>query len=135
MPIRDHRDLTAWQKAMDIAVTCYQGSEAFPQREVNGLAQQLRRTAVSIPSGIAAGHARRGPSEFVRLLRVSLSALAELETQLEIAERLGYLDPFGAELLRAQSREVGKLLNGLVRSLARKGDAGSGSTAGAAPDR
>ena len=113
----DYRDLVAWQKAMDLVERVYVASAVFPREEQYGLTAQLRRAAVSVPSNIAEGQGRRSSDdEFVRFLQISVGSLCELETQLELAVRLKFLTKPQAVDLRACSDEVGRLVNGLIRS-------------------
>src|SRR6202789_4282603 len=86
-----YRDLIAWQKAMSLVNAVYDATEAFPKREVYSLTDQIRRAAVSIPSNIAEGQAHYGNREFVHYLRHSRGSLAELETQILIAQRRNYV--------------------------------------------
>ena len=95
----------------------YRVTESFPQREVFGLTNQMRRAAVSIPSNIAEGQGRRTTKDFVNFLYVALGSRNEAETQLLIAFRLGYLDEARCNELLSLSAEVGRLINGLVNSL------------------
>jgi four helix bundle protein len=88
---KKYSDLIAWQKAMDLVAVVYQLTAEFPKAEVYGLTSQLRRAAVSVPSNIAEGYARSGRREFAHALSIALGSLAEVETQILIAERLGYL--------------------------------------------
>jgi four helix bundle protein len=111
------KDLIVWQKAMDLATNVYRVTETFPKREVYSLTDQIRRAAVSVPSNIAEGQAHFSKAEFLHFLRHSSGSLAELETQVLIAERLEYTRHAEAEALLAQVVEVGKLLNGLINSL------------------
>lgn len=111
------KDLIVWQKAMDLVTSVYRVTEAFPKREVYSLTDQIRRAAVSVPSNIAEGQAHFSKAEFLHFLRHSSGSLAELETQILIAERLEYTGRTEAEALLAQVVEVGKLLNGLINSL------------------
>src|SRR6266850_5911802 len=90
--IRDYRDLEVWQKAMDLVADCYTVTKQFPREELYGLTAQLRRSAVSVPSNIAEGRGRRGIGGFLYHLSVANGSLVELETQLLIAVRLGYLN-------------------------------------------
>lgn len=114
-----HRDLIAWQKAMDMVNAIYDATEGFPKREVYSLTDQICRAAVSIPSNIAEGQAHYSNREFVHYLRHSRGSLAELETQIQIAQRRNYLsDTQAAELLK-QTDEVGRILSGLINSLKR----------------
>jgi four helix bundle protein len=85
-----------------------------------GLANQLRRAAVSIPSNIAEGHGRVSGREFAHHLAIAYGSLCELETQLLIAQRLGYVDNDTGDVLRSQAAEVGRPINGLSRAIARK---------------
>src|SRR3569832_1071706 len=91
MPINSFRDLRVWQISMDFVEIIYRHTRQFPKSEVYGLASQIQRAAVSIPSNIAEGHSLRQTPNFIRHLAIACGSLAELETQLEIARRLGYL--------------------------------------------
>ena len=113
---RDYRDLTVWQKAMDLVTDVYRATRAFPKEELYGLTVQLRRCAISVPSNIAEGQGRLTRGEFRQFLGHAKGSLAELETQLIIAERLGYLK--APQALVSQLAEVARLLNGLLNSLA-----------------
>lgn len=86
-----YKDLIAWKKAMDLADLVYDFTEDFPKREIYSLTDQMRRAAVSIPSNIAEGQARHSNREFLHFLRNSRGSLAELETQILIAQRRRYL--------------------------------------------
>ena len=84
------KDLIVWQKAMDLVASVYRVTDGFPKREVYSLTDQIRRAAVSVPSNIAEGQAHFNKGEFVHFLRHANGSLAELETQLLLAERLEY---------------------------------------------
>jgi four helix bundle protein len=112
---RSHRDLLAWQEAMGLVQTVYQQTKGFPKDEVFGLAVQMRRAAVSVPSNIAEGAARNSSREYFQYLGIATGSLAELETQLELATRLGYLQQ-GSEALQHVHR-VGRLVNALRNSI------------------
>jgi len=112
---RTHRDLVAWQAAMDLAEIVYQQTSTFPKEETFGLTIQVRRAAVSVPSNIAEGAARNSSREFFQYLGVAAGSLAELETQVELAIRLKYLPKNTEALIHA--RRVGRLVNALRRSL------------------
>ena len=88
----DHKNLEAWKQAICLVEEVYKISATFPKQETYGLTSQLRRAAVSIPSNISEGAARNGRKEYSNFLGISLGSLAELETQLIIASRLGYAD-------------------------------------------
>ena len=113
--IVSHKDLVVWQKSIALACKVYAASRRLPRDERFGLQGQLRRSAVSIPSTIAEGVARRNRYEFTQSLFVARSALAELETQYIIASRQADLGDPQATL--EEIAEVGRLLNGLIRSL------------------
>jgi four helix bundle protein len=89
--IDSFKDLIVWQKAMDLAESSYRLTTYLPREETYGLAIQIRRAAISIPSNIAEGQQRHGPREFLHFLSIVLGSLAELETQLLLTVRLQYL--------------------------------------------
>lgn len=112
-----YKDLIAWQKAMDLVTAVYTATEKFPKREVYSLTDQIRRAAVSVPSNIAEGQAHFNHREFLHFLQHSRGSLAELETQVLIAERLHYVSGTDAEPLFRQIEELGRILNGLISSI------------------
>jgi four helix bundle protein len=114
MSEKPHRSLTLWQKALDFVVELYAATARFPVSERFGLAAQMRRAAVSIPSNMAEGAARRGQKEYLQFLYVARGSLSELDTQLEIAARLGYIVDEKSKVLRDRLDEVGRLLSGLI---------------------
>ena len=118
--VRRYQDLVVWQKAMDFVVACYAVSRNFPSSEKFGHSSQLQRAAVSIPANIAEGQGRQHTAEFIQFLCIAYGSLMEAETHLQIAQRLGYLDNLVLKELLMQSAEVGRLLNGLLRSLRQK---------------
>jgi len=89
--VKSYRDLLVWQKGIDLAETIYRLTEMFPQYELYGLANQLRRAAVSVPSNISEGQTRNHTREFIQYLYVSLGSLSEIDTQVTIAHRLNYI--------------------------------------------
>ncbi len=115
--IKCYTDLFAWQKAMLLSERVYQITSGFPKEEVYGLTNQIRRASVSIPSNIAEGLERKSDSSFKSFLHISQGSRAELETQIILAERLSYMNEIQKNELIALSQEVGKLINGLIRSL------------------
>jgi four helix bundle protein len=117
MPVRSYRDLVAWQKAMELVVSVYTCTQTFPKVETYGLISQMRRAAVSVPSNIAEGHTRISTGEFRQFLGHALGSLVEIETQILIGERLSYIDAEKSNGLLARTTELGKILNGLLRSL------------------
>jgi four helix bundle protein len=115
--IQCYRDLIVWQRAMELVVNIYQSTASFPESERYGLTSQLRRSAVSIPSNIAEGAARISRGEFRQFLGHARGSLAEVETQVSLANRLGYLSGERTEALFLRCTSVGKVLNGLLTSL------------------
>lgn len=115
--ITSYRDLLVWQRSMDLAQAIYATTSRFPPAERFGLTAQMRRAAVSIPSNIAEGQSRNSTGEFLNFLGIARGSLAELETQLLLAGRLSLLpEPEQADRLQ-ETAQVGRLLNGLMRSL------------------
>src|SRR5436309_689121 len=115
--VTSYRDLTVWQRAMDLVDLAYEVTRAFPRDERFGLAAQLQRCAVSVPSNIAEGHGREHLGEYVHHLSIANGSLMELETQLLIASRRLYITTGEVEPVLELSRVVGRLLAGLVRAL------------------
>jgi four helix bundle protein len=113
-----YRDLIAWQKAMVLVRAVYLHTRGFPKEEMYGLAGQLRRAAVSVPSNIAEGQGRLSKKEFRQFLAVARGSLLEVETQLLIAADLHYFAPEIAQELEIQTHEVPRILSGLIDSLA-----------------
>lgn len=93
MGVKSYRDLLIWQKAMELVVGCYQVSQGFPKHEVFGITSQSQRAAVSIPANITEGQAREHTGEFKHCLAIASGSLAELETHILIAKRIGCLTP------------------------------------------
>ena len=112
-----YTDLIVWQKAKTLATAVYRITESFPHKEMYGLTSQARRAAVSVASNIAEGQGRLTKDEFQQLLGYSRGSLLELETQLAIAVDLNYLEKREFEKVEAQTREVKRLLNGLIESI------------------
>lgn len=112
--IHSYKELIVWQKAMDLVVLIYKITKNFPEEEKYGLTSQMRRCAVSIPSNIAEGRRRGSQRDYRQFLMVAYGSGAELETQMEIAERLGFMK--NAEEIRAKDllTEVMKILNKLI---------------------
>lgn len=110
-----HYDLKVWQLAMDLVTDIYAITKLFPDSEKFALASQMQRAAVSVPSNIAEGAGRESVADFARFLVIARGSLSELETQLLISQRLGYVDNV-SELL-SRIKEIFKLLKGLIRKL------------------
>ena len=111
------RDLIVWQKAMDLAVETYQLVKLLPKEETYSLADQMRRSAVSIPSNIAEGQGRITSKEFIRFLSLARGSLCELSTQLELCERLQYIDTSITASSHHLIIEIAKMLNALSKSV------------------
>jgi len=114
---RYFRDLLVWQKSMQLAHAVYRNTSGFPRSEVFGLAGQMRRAAVSVPSNIAEGHGRLSDRSMRVFLAQARGSLFELETQTELASGLGYLKPEAEKELLESCREIGRMLNGLLAVL------------------
>jgi four helix bundle protein len=111
------RDLIAWQKAMDFVMDVYGATKLLPRDEVYGLASQLRRAAMLIPTNIAEGQARFSAQEFHFFLSRARGSLVEVETQLIIAQNLGYISPEQGKNILDKAGELGRILNGLIGSI------------------
>ena len=114
--IRSHKDLIVWQKSVALAGAVYAATRRLPSEERLGLTRQLRRASVSIASNIARGSARASRAELCQFLHIARGSLSELETQMMIAVNQGFIS--ATESPFAEISEVGRLLNGLIRSLA-----------------
>lgn len=127
--LKTHENLDAWRKSIELVQAVYETTKSFPQEELYGLTNQLRRAAVSIPSNVvypvkyaerelfhgARGAARGSKKEFIQFLYVALGSVSEVETQLVIAKRLDYLD--NSDSIEEQIETVRKLILGLIRYL------------------
>jgi four helix bundle protein len=113
MTIKNYRDLLAWQQAFDLAEAVHRDTRSFPKEEMYGLTAQMRRAAVSVPSNIAEGQGRRADGPFSLHLSIAHGSLRELETQVLLSGRLGYLSESQVSELLDASSEVGRLVTGL----------------------
>lgn len=120
MAIDSHKNLDVWKKSMDSVTHIYALTKLFPKEEIYGLSSQMRRAAVSIPSNIAEGRAKRSTKEFIRFVNIASGSAAELETQILIAENLGFADANAINKIMNEMTEVGKMLYGLGSSLEKK---------------
>ena len=105
---------------MELAVTCYDITKAFPRVEQFGLASQMRRAAISVASNIAEGAARTSSKEFVQFLYIALGSASELDTQIEIARKIGLGNKSEIETLQLKVNGVSRMLQGLIRSVKTK---------------
>jgi four helix bundle protein len=117
---RSYKDLVVWQKAMDLVTSTHRATARFPKDELFGLTSQARRAAVSIPSNIAEGQGRLSENEFRHFLGLARGSLMELEMQLQVSENLGYLPKEEVAGLLQSCGEVGRVLNGLIASIAKQ---------------
>jgi len=109
------RELIVWQRGIQLVSSIYERTKGFPKEEIFGLTLQMRRCAISVPSNIAEGYGRHHTNEYIRFLQIARGSLNELITQLEIAERLGYLQDIG-DILK-DCDDIGKMLNVLIRRI------------------
>ena len=115
--IKSYEDLEVWKRGIDLAVRAYDVAGLLPSSERYEMSSQLRRAAVSVPSNVAEGHARRQPKPFLHHVNIALGSLAETVTILIVANRVGFIS---ARRLAEERREIdtiGRMLHGLVRSL------------------
>lgn len=116
--IKSYKELFVWQKAIDLCVLIYQVTERFPKSEMYGIVSQIRRACVAIPSNIAEGHMRGHKAEYVQFLRIAYASGGELETQLLIALKVGYLTDKDFKNIDNLLIEILKMLNKLISVLA-----------------
>ncbi len=115
--IRSYRDLRVWREAMELVGQCYRHAASWPKDELYGLTSQLRRAAVSVAANIAEGYGRDYTGDYIRHLKIAQGSLKEVETLLLVAEKVEITSPGNSAGLLAQSDAVGRMLNGLIRSL------------------
>lgn len=120
MKVKSYRELRVWQQSVDFCVKVYKVTSIFPKEELYGLTLQIRRASVSIPSNIAEGQARNTTGEFSQFLGISKGSLAEVDTHLEIAKRLGFLSSESFQLFENEIETIGKMLNALQNALPKK---------------
>ena len=114
--VKSYRDLETWQVAMEAVLATYRLSSNFPDEERYGLVAQLRRAAVSVPSNIAEGRARRSPKAILNHLSIAIGSLAEVDTQIEIAIRLRYVSALAAKPLQDLIVSCRRLTYGMRRA-------------------
>ena len=117
--MKSYKELTVWQKSVDLSVIIYKITESFPKSELYGLTSQIRRNAVSIPSNIAEGQRRGHKAEYIQFLRISFGSGAELETQLLIAFKVGLLSQRDFNMLSEKLDEIMRMLNKLITVLSK----------------
>lgn len=117
--IKSFHDLRIWHSGIEIVEEIYRLTQKFPKEELYGLCTQMRRAAISIPSNIAEGQVRGHTKEFVQFLRIALSSNAELETQIIISYRLGYLEKEKYESILSRLKSLSKQIQALLNKLNR----------------
>ena len=115
--VKSYRDLKIWQKGIELAKITYALTRKFPKYETYGLADQLRRSAVSVPSNIAEGQARQHTGEFRQFLHMALGSLAEVDTQIVIALEMKYINTQEATDIQNLIIELQKMIHALVAHL------------------
>ncbi len=118
---RPHEKLEVWKRAIDLAVDLYELTKSFPSSEKYGLVAQMRRAAVSVGSNIAEGAGRGTTGYYLHYLSIAQGSLAELETQIIISNRLGFIDNEMFIAINKQTIIIGKMISSLIRSLRAKG--------------
>ena len=115
--MKTHKNLKVWEESIYLVTEIYKQTENFPKSELYGLTNQIRRSSVSIPSNIAEGAARHSQKEFIQFLYIGLGSASELETQLIIAENLGFIESSSNEQLKSKLDSILKMLFGLIKSI------------------
>jgi four helix bundle protein len=111
----NYRTLDAWTQSRALVREVYELTSSFPRSEMFGLVQQMRRAAGSIPSNIAEGHGRWTRRDCIRFLHIARGSAFELDTQLFLAEDLGFIDPDAGHRIRDKTARVAQMINGLIR--------------------
>ncbi len=111
------RKILVWQKSISLVTKIYKATSTFPKEEMFGLTSQIRRSSVSVPSNIAEGSGRESSKDFLRFLYISLGSIFEMQTQLEIAKNIIYINEEEFNLLYEDSREIERMLASLIRKL------------------
>jgi len=120
--LNSHKDLIVWQKSIDLTVLIYKLTEKFPKEELYGLVMQMRRSAVSVASNIAEGRSRKTRKDFIQFLRIAYGSVAELETQLIIAQKLEKTKDLNYSKVNELLLEVSKMLNAMISKLDHKAE-------------
>jgi four helix bundle protein len=115
--IKTYRDFIVWQKSMDLVEYTYRLTKSFPKDELFGLTGQVRRASVSVPSNIAEGFGRNSDGDFYRFLTISTGSLFEIQTQMEIALRLNYIQQAEFDVFFSDTREIERMLSSLMKKL------------------
>jgi len=115
--MKSYQELEVWQKSMNLTTLIYQITQNFPRSEMYGLTNQMRRSAIAVPSNIAEGYGRGHRLEYIQFLRVAYGSSLELETQLILAQRIGYVSETEAQETGAFLQSVQMMLNKLMKAL------------------
>jgi four helix bundle protein len=115
--VKSYKDLKVWKKSVELSVKVYNVTEDFPKNQQYSLVSQIQRSAVSVASNIAEGAGRRGAKEFIHYVSMAKGSLYELETQLIISCEVGFLGKERLDSFINEIEEIGRMLNGLKRSL------------------
>jgi four helix bundle protein len=115
--MKSYRDLIVWQRSIEAVEKIYAITKEFPKVEEYVLINQIRRASISIPSNIAEGFGRQSTIEYKRFLKVSRGSVYELQTQLEIANRIGYITNESYRKIETITNEISKMLNSLIRKI------------------
>ncbi|WP_280950554.1 four helix bundle protein [Pararhizobium arenae] len=115
--IDSYQDLKVWQRAMDLAVECYDLTKVFPREEIYGMVSQIRRSSASVVANIAEGYGREATGAYVHHLKIAQGSLKELETHLLLSARIGLIDADRIRSAMVLSDEAGKMLRSLIRRL------------------
>lgn len=115
-----HKSLIVWQKSIALVTAIYNCTKSFPKEEMYCMVSQIRRAAVSIPSNIAEGCARRNTKEYIQFLYVSLGSAAELETHMVISSNLNFIAKSETDKLHSELEEIIRMLTGLIKSLSHR---------------
>jgi len=118
--IISYKDLTVWQKSVELVVEVYRLTKLYPKEELYGLVSQTRRGAISIPANIAEGYARKHRQEYIQFIRIAFASGAELETLLFLAEKLGFVTDIDVAKPKDLLDSVMKMLNRLINALVAK---------------
>lgn len=118
--IKTYRELIVWEKSISLVNQIYKVSKQFPNDENFGLTSQLRRSAVSVPSNIAEGYGRNSLNDYIRFLNISVGSLYEIQTQIEIAFNLEYVEKRHFEELYENTKEIERMMSSLIRKLKKK---------------
>jgi len=117
---KPHKKLDVWKESINLVILVYELTRQFPKNEIFGLISQLRRAVISIPGNIAEGAARQTRREFVQFLYIARGSLSEVDTYIEIARRLGYIEKGSLAMVEQKMIDVDKIITGLIRSLKKK---------------